>query len=96
MTSARRSLYTTHLGFRLLPSTPPAFADVERGDLRLLLSGRTSSAGRPMPDGRQPEPGGWNRKLPWEQQTFVSGMRLAFLLVPADRPPTQDAGPSAA
>ena len=35
--------------------------DVERGDLRLLLSGPTSSAGRPMPDGRQPEPGGWNR-----------------------------------
>ena len=39
----------------------PAFADVARGDLRLLLSGRTSSAGRPMPDGRQPGPGGWNR-----------------------------------
>ena len=32
-----------------------------RGPLRLLLSGRTSSAGRPMPDGRRPEPGGWNR-----------------------------------
>ena len=32
-----------------------------RGNLRLLLSGPTSSAGRPMPDGRQPEPGGWNR-----------------------------------
>ena len=39
----------------------PAFADVIRGNLRLLLSGPTSSAGRPMPDGRQPEPGGWNR-----------------------------------
>ena len=39
----------------------PAFADVKRGDLRLLLSGRTSSAGRPMPDGRQPVPGGWTR-----------------------------------
>ena len=53
--------YTTHLGFRLLSKTLPAFADVERGDLRLLLSGPASSAGRPMPDGRQPAPGGWNR-----------------------------------
>ena len=39
----------------------PAFADVTRGHLRLLLSGPASSAGRPMPDGRMPEPGGWNR-----------------------------------
>jgi catechol 2,3-dioxygenase-like lactoylglutathione lyase family enzyme len=53
--------YTTHLGFTLLTRMAPAFADVARGDLRLLLSGRTSSAGRPMPDGRQPVPGGWNR-----------------------------------
>ena len=53
--------YTTHLGFRLLTRVAPAFADVMRGDLRLLLSGRTSSAGRAMPDGRQPVPGGWNR-----------------------------------
>ena len=53
--------YTTHLGFALLTNAAPAFADVARGPLRLLLSGKTSSAGRPMPDGRQPEPGGWNR-----------------------------------
>ncbi len=53
--------YTTHLGFSLLSSQAPAFADVVRDDLRLLLSGPTSSAGRPMPDGRTPEPGGWNR-----------------------------------
>jgi catechol 2,3-dioxygenase-like lactoylglutathione lyase family enzyme len=53
--------YTTHLGFSLITSYGPAFADVERGDLRLLLSGPTSSAGRPMPDGRRPGPGGWNR-----------------------------------
>ena len=53
--------YTTHLGFTLLTNQGPAFADVKRGNLRLLLSGRTSSAGRPMPDGRQPGPGGWNR-----------------------------------
>lgn len=55
------AFYTTHLGFTLLSNAPPAFADVTRGDLRLLLSGPTSSAGRPMPDGRRPEPGGWNR-----------------------------------
>jgi catechol 2,3-dioxygenase-like lactoylglutathione lyase family enzyme len=53
--------YTTHLGFELLSSAAPAFADVARGNLRLLLSGPTSSAARPMPDGRRPEPGGWNR-----------------------------------
>jgi catechol 2,3-dioxygenase-like lactoylglutathione lyase family enzyme len=52
--------YTTHLGFTPLTNWP-AFADVRRGNLRLLLSGPTSSAGRPMPDGRQPGPGGWNR-----------------------------------
>jgi catechol 2,3-dioxygenase-like lactoylglutathione lyase family enzyme len=55
------AFYTTHLGFTLLTRHAPAFADVARGDLRLLLSGRTSSAGRPMPDGRQPVAGGWNR-----------------------------------
>ncbi|MGF6254959.1 VOC family protein [Ensifer sp. LBL] len=53
--------YTTHLGFSLLSSYAPAFADVQRGALRLLLSGPTSSAGRPMPDGEEPGPGGWNR-----------------------------------
>ena len=55
------AFYTAHLGFSLLTRMAPAFADVARGDLRLLLSARTSSAGRPMPDGRQPGPGGWNR-----------------------------------
>jgi catechol 2,3-dioxygenase-like lactoylglutathione lyase family enzyme len=55
------SWYTTHLGFTLLSKHAPAFADVARGSLRLLLSGATSSAGRPMPDGERPMPGGWNR-----------------------------------
>jgi catechol 2,3-dioxygenase-like lactoylglutathione lyase family enzyme len=55
------AFYTTHFGFTLLSSAAPAFADVIRGNLRLLLSGPRSSAGRPMPDGRQPAPGGWNR-----------------------------------
>ena len=53
--------YTTHFAFELRTSAAPAFADVTRGNLRLLLSGPKSSAGRAMPDGRVPEPGGWNR-----------------------------------
>ena len=53
--------YTTHLGFTLRGSAAPAFADVTRGTLRLLLSGPASAAGRPMPDGAKPGPGGWNR-----------------------------------
>ena len=53
--------YTQHLGFTLRMSAAPAFADVARGQLRLLLSGPSSSAGRPMPDGTVPAPGGWNR-----------------------------------
>ena len=53
--------YTGHLGFQVRTSAAPAFADVTRGNLRLLLSGPASSAGRPMPDGTQPGPGGWNR-----------------------------------
>jgi len=53
--------YTKHLGFEVRMSAAPAFADVIRGNLRLLLSGPTSSAGRPMTDGEKPGPGGWNR-----------------------------------
>ena len=55
------AFYTTHFGFTVRTDFAPAFADVVRGNLRLLLSGPTSSAGRPMPDGRTPQPGGWNR-----------------------------------
>jgi catechol 2,3-dioxygenase-like lactoylglutathione lyase family enzyme len=55
------AFYTEHLGFTVRMSAAPAFADVVRGNLRLLLSGPKSSAGRPMPDGAQPAPGGWNR-----------------------------------
>ena len=53
--------YIQHFGFELRTSAAPAFADVVRGRLRLLLAGPESSAGRSMPDGRNPEPGGWNR-----------------------------------
>ena len=55
------AFYTGAFGFTLGHNASPAFAEVRRGNLRLLLAGPTSSAGRPMPDGRKPEPGGWNR-----------------------------------
>jgi catechol 2,3-dioxygenase-like lactoylglutathione lyase family enzyme len=53
--------YTEYFGFQPGHNASPAFAEVSRGNLRLLLAGPESSAGRPMPDGRKPEPGGWNR-----------------------------------
>jgi catechol 2,3-dioxygenase-like lactoylglutathione lyase family enzyme len=53
--------YTNHFGFTVRSNAAPAFADVVRDHLRVLLSGPTSSAGRPMPDGQKPGPGGWNR-----------------------------------
>lgn len=55
------NFYMKHFGFTLRRNAAPAFADVVRGRLRLLLSGPTSSAGRPMSDGEKPTPGGWNR-----------------------------------
>src|SRR3954462_1280527 len=58
--AASVAFYTKFLGFKVLNQFPP-FADVARGKLRLLLSGPDSSAGRPMPDGAKPGPGGWNR-----------------------------------
>jgi catechol 2,3-dioxygenase-like lactoylglutathione lyase family enzyme len=75
--------YTTHLGFTLNSAALPAFADITRGNLRLLLSGPASSAGRKMPDGRRPAPGGWNRihllvaDLPAEVER-LRGAGLAF------------------
>ena len=53
--------YTEHLGFEVRTNYAPAFADVIRGNLRLLLSGPASSAGRALLDGTKPGPGGWNR-----------------------------------
>ena len=53
--------YTDQLDFAVERRMGPAFAIVSHGDLMLWLSGPQSSAARPMPDGRQPEPGGWNR-----------------------------------
>jgi catechol 2,3-dioxygenase-like lactoylglutathione lyase family enzyme len=59
--AAAITFYTTHLGFTVETEALPAFAAVVRGPLRLLLSGPASSGRRPMPDGRQTTPGGWNR-----------------------------------
>jgi len=55
--------YTQHLGFSVAVRPAPSFAILARGDLRLLLNatGGPGGATQPMPDGRQPEPGGWNR-----------------------------------
>lgn len=53
--------YTNHLGFVLDEQMGPAFARASKGNLELWLSGPQSSAARPMPDGRTPESGGWNR-----------------------------------
>jgi catechol 2,3-dioxygenase-like lactoylglutathione lyase family enzyme len=55
------AFYTTHLGFTLRQQFGPAMAILERDGLTLWLAGPPSSAAKPMPDGRVPEPGGWNR-----------------------------------
>jgi glyoxylase I family protein len=55
------AFYTGFLGFKLVQQAGPAFASVSRDDLTLWLSGPQSSGARPVPDGRHPEPGGWNR-----------------------------------
>ena len=63
VTDVERSIafYTKALGFKLDQSMAPAFARVSNSDLTLWLAGPQSSAARPMPDGRRPGPGGWNR-----------------------------------
>ena len=78
--------YTGQLGFSLNTAYLPAFADVQRGNLRLLLSGPTSSAGRPMPDGRVPGPGGWNRihLLVADIEAEVARLRAAGLTFRSD------------
>jgi glyoxylase I family protein len=55
------AFYTTHLGFTLEHQQLPAFASVSLGDAQLLLSGPQASGSRPMPNGQQQQPGGWNR-----------------------------------
>ncbi len=55
------AFYTTHLEFTLEHQQLPAFASVALGDVKILLSGPQASGSRPMPNGQQQEPGGWNR-----------------------------------
>jgi catechol 2,3-dioxygenase-like lactoylglutathione lyase family enzyme len=55
------AFYTRHLGFTLQQQFGPNMAILVRGDLSLWLAGPGASASKPMPDGRRPEPGGWNR-----------------------------------
>ena len=71
--------YTNHLGFQLTEKMGPAFAIVARGDLNLWLSGPQTSAARPMPDGRKPEAGGWNRFVIEvdDIETLVAAMKQA-------------------
>jgi catechol 2,3-dioxygenase-like lactoylglutathione lyase family enzyme len=63
VSDVKRSMdfYTKALGFKVDQSMAPAFARISNKDLVLWLAGPESSAARPMPDGRRPEPGGWNR-----------------------------------
>lgn len=68
--------YTTHLGFVLDMDASPAFASVSRDGVRLLLSGKTSSGRRAMPDGREPVPGGWNRMQIQVQDLAAEVQRL--------------------
>jgi catechol 2,3-dioxygenase-like lactoylglutathione lyase family enzyme len=55
------AFYVDHLDFELVEAKGPAIAILRRGDLSLWVSGPQSSGARPMPDGRKPGPGGWNR-----------------------------------
>lgn len=57
------AFYTQMLGFNLDMQNLPAFGQVSIGGLKLILSGPGASGSRPMPDGRQQEPGGWNRVM---------------------------------
>jgi catechol 2,3-dioxygenase-like lactoylglutathione lyase family enzyme len=75
------AFYTEHLGFDLEQKMGPAFAIVARDGLSLWLSGPQSSAARPMPDGRTPEPGGWNRLVleVEDLEATVAGLKGAGL-----------------
>lgn len=79
------AFYTRYLGFEVLNQFP-AFADVARGKLRLLLSGPASSAARPMVDGARPGPGGWNRihLLVDDIEAEVARLRAAGVLFRSD------------
>ena len=73
--------YTKHLGFTLEHQQLPAFASVSFGNVQILLSGPQASGSRPMPDGQQQEPGGWNRVVlrVTDLPAFVETLRSAGL-----------------
>jgi catechol 2,3-dioxygenase-like lactoylglutathione lyase family enzyme len=73
------AFYTQHLGFELTQGAGPVFATVSRGDLHLLLSGPGTSGRRPLPDGRQQEPGGWNRIVLYvdDLEAAIAALRAA-------------------
>ena len=75
------AFYTTHLGFTLEHQHLPAFASVSLGEAHVLLSGPQASGSRPMPDGRQQEPGGWNRIVlrVADLPAFIEALRAAGL-----------------
>ena len=76
---AALEFYTTWLGFELTERWGPPFAIVSKGDLHLWLSGPQTSAAKPMPDGRQPVPGGWNRLVieVVDLETLVAELKAA-------------------
>ena len=75
------AFYTNHLGFHVVQQMGPAFASVAKDDLTLWLAGPQSSAARPMPDGRRPEAGGWNRFVIQvdDIESVVASMKAAVL-----------------
>ena len=76
------TFYVDALGFEEIERYGPAMAIVRRGDLDLWLAGPLSSAARPMPDGRQPEPGGWNRVVVTTEDLDAQVRRLRAAGVP--------------
>ncbi len=73
------AFYTQQLGFAVAMRTGTVFAMVARGQLHLILSGPGTSGARPMPDGRQQEPGGWNRIVLYvdDLDSIISSLRAA-------------------
>jgi glyoxylase I family protein len=77
----RSRFYTTHLGFTVEHEQRPPFASISLGDAQILLSGPPASGSRPMPNGQQQEPGGWNRVVLRvnDLQTFIETLKKAGL-----------------
>ena len=80
------AFYTTHFGFGVVEDFGAPFAMLERDGLRLWVSGPASSAARAMPDGRRPEPGGWNRFVLTvdDIQEAIDGLRAAGVSTRSD------------